>query len=359
MLYATIMAGGAGTRFWPASRKSNPKQLLNLAGERSMIQATVDRLDGLVDKQHLLIVTNKSLVAPISQQLPEVPTDSIIGEPAKRDTAPCIGLAAAWIAAQDPDATMVVMPADHVIRPDDVFQAALQQAASLVEQDPAQIVTFGIKPTYPAEAFGYIERDDGSVPEVRFPTYAVKRFREKPDSETARQFLAAGSFYWNSGIFVWKAKTILAALAEFEPDMFSHIKKIGQAVGSPNFNDVLEAEFCAIKGTSIDYAVMERYDKVRVIEAPFEWDDLGNWSAVPRLKGVDEQGNTIDAKHLGIDTSNTIVRAADGHLIVTIGVKDCIIVQTPNATLVADKNNESAIKQIVAQLEEKEWLDYL
>ena len=254
---------------------------------------------------------------------------------------------------------MVVMPADHVIRPDDAFQAALQQAASLVEQDPAQIVTFGIKPTYPAEAFGYIERDDGSLPEVRFPTYAVKRFCEKPDSETARQFLAAGSFYWNSGIFVWKAKTILAALAEFEPDMFAHIEKIGQAVGSPNFNNVLEAEFCAIEGTSIDYAVMERYDKVRVIEAPFEWDDLGNWSAVPRLKGVDEQGNTIDAKHLGIDTSNTIVRAADGHLIVTIGVKDCIIVQTPNATLVADKNNESAIKQIVTQLEEKEWLDYL
>lgn len=324
-----------------------------------MIQATVDRLDGLVDKQHLLIVTNKSLVAPISKQLPEVPAESIIGEPAKRDTAPCIGLAAAWIAAQDPDATMVVMPADHVIRPDDVFQAALKQAASLVEQDPEQIVTFGIKPTYPAEAFGYIERDADPLPEVRFPTFAVKRFREKPDSDTARQFLEAGSFYWNSGIFVWKAKTILAALAEFQPEMFAHVEKIGNAVGSPKFNEVLEEEFCAIKGTSIDYAVMERYDKVRVIEAPFEWDDLGNWSAVPRLKGVDEQGNTIDAKHLGIDTSNTIVRAADGHLIVTIGVNDCIIVQTPKATLVADKNNEGAIKQIVKQLEENEWLDYL
>ncbi len=359
MLYATIMAGGAGTRFWPASRKSNPKQLLNLAGERSMIQATVDRLEGLVDKQHLLIVTNKSLVEPISQQLPEIPAASIIGEPAKRDTAPCVGLAAAWIAAQDPEATMVVMPADHVIQPDDVFQAALLQAAELVELDHAQIVTFGIKPSYPAESFGYIERGDVSDAQVRYPTFAVKRFREKPDTETARQFLAAGSFYWNSGIFVWKAKTILAALAEFEPEMFSHIEKIRQAVGSANFSEVLESEFCQIKGTSIDYAVMERYPQVSVIEAPFEWDDLGNWSAVPRLKGVDEHGNTIDAKHLGIDTRNTIVRAAQGHLVVTIGVKDCIIVQTPNATLVADKSNESAIKDIVKKIEENAWQDYL
>jgi mannose-1-phosphate guanylyltransferase len=154
MLHATIMAGGAGTRFWPASRKSNPKQLLNLAGSRSMIQSTVDRLAGLVDSQHLLIVTNQSLVKSISQQLPDVPIESIIGEPAKRDTAPCIGLAAAWIAAKDPDATMIVMPADHVIRPDHVFQAALKYAAELVEHDPTQIVTFGIKPSYPAECFG-------------------------------------------------------------------------------------------------------------------------------------------------------------------------------------------------------------
>ena len=359
MIFATIMAGGAGTRFWPASTKANPKQLLNLAGERSMIQSTVDRLNGLVDHDHLLIVTNKSLVDAISKQLPEIPAEAIIGEPAKRDTAPCIGLAAAWIAAKDPDATMVVMPADHVIRPDDVFQAALKHAADLVDKDPKQIVTFGIKPTYPADSFGYIERGAVAEGDHAYPTFEVSRFREKPDVQTAQEFLDAGTFYWNSGIFVWKAKTILEALAEFQPEMSSHIQKIGAAVGTPDFANVLETEFCAIKGTSIDYAVMERYPNVKVVEAPYQWDDLGNWSAVPRLKGVDANGNTIDAKHIGLETSNSIIRADDGRLIVTIGMKDCIIVQTGNATLIADKANESAIKQVVAELEKKEWNEYL
>lgn len=359
MLYGTIMAGGAGTRFWPASRKSNPKQLLNLAGQRSMIQDTVDRLDGLIDQEHLLIVTNQSLVDPIAQQLPGVPAGSIIGEPAKRDTAPCVGLAAAWIAAQDPEATMIVMPADHVIQPNDVFQAALRHAAELVENDPAQIVTFGIKPNYPAEAFGYIERGEEPLAGAKIPTYPVQRFREKPDTKTAEAFLAAGSFYWNSGIFVWKAKTILAALAEYEPEMSAHIKIIGAAVGKPDFDSVLNSEFCAIQGKSIDYAVMERYPNVLVVEAPYQWDDLGNWSAVPRLKGVDQNGNTVDGKHLGIDSTDSIIRSADGHLIVTIGMKDCIIVHTENATLVADRGKESEIKEIVAQLEQKKWDEYL
>ena len=157
MIYATIMAGGAGTRFWPASRKATPKQLLNLTGERSMIQSTADRMQGMCGGENLLIVTNKTLVDSISQQLPDVPRSSIIGEPAKRDTAPCVGLAAALVAAKDPEATMIVMPADHVIGPVDVFQNALQHAVSLVEDDPSRIVTFGIKPSYPAEVFGYIE----------------------------------------------------------------------------------------------------------------------------------------------------------------------------------------------------------
>ncbi len=350
MLHATIMAGGTGTRFWPASRKANPKQLLNLTGDRSMIQATADRLKGLCPAENLLIVTNKTLVDPIAAQLPDIPRESIIGEPAKRDTAPCVGLAAAWIAAKDPDATMVVMPADHVIGPDDVFQDALTHAASLVDDDPTRIVTFGIKPTYPAEVFGYIERAAAPIAGARIPSFDVLRFREKPDLETAKQFVDAGSFYWNSGIFVWKAKTILDALTKYEPEMSAHIQKIANSIGTDGFAETLESEFCAIKGTSIDYAVMERYDNVLVVEAPYQWDDLGNWTAVPRLKGSDEKGNTVDGEFLGIDTEHSIIRSEDGHLIVTVGMKDCIVVHTPDATLVADKNNESAIKQVVAEL---------
>jgi mannose-1-phosphate guanylyltransferase/mannose-6-phosphate isomerase len=358
-IYATIMAGGAGTRFWPASRTANPKQLLNLTGERSMIQSTVDRLQGLCSNDQLLIVTNQSLVDPIAAQLPDLPRESLIGEPAKRDTAPCVGLAAAMVAAKNPNATMVVMPADHVIGPDDVFQEALVHAVTLVDQDPSRIVTFGIKPDYPADMFGYIERTDESIDGAKFASYSVERFREKPDVETAKGFLEAGTFYWNAGIFVWKAKTILDALAKHEPEMFARIQTIAAAIGTPDFESVLQTEFTAIKGTSIDYAVMEHYDNVLVVEAPFQWDDLGNWSAIPRLKGVDESGNTVDGKHLGIDTEDSIIRTEDGHLIVTVGMKDCIVVHTKDATLVANRNDEAAIKRIVEELKDRDWSQYL
>ena len=358
-LFVTIMAGGAGTRFWPASRKLNPKQLLKLTGDRSMIQSTVDRLEGLCGPQNLLVLTNASLVEAVAAQLPELPVDSIIGEPAKRDTAPCIGLAAALIAARDPDATMVVMPADHVIQPVERFQESIQQAVAVVEADPAQIVTFGIRPTYPAEVFGYIERGAKRSGDLQFDTFAVERFREKPDTETARKFLDAGTFYWNSGIFVWKAATILRALADCEPEMFSHIQAIQNAIGSDDYQETLGSEFAAIRGKSIDFAVMERYDQVQVIEAPFQWDDLGNWSAIPRLRGVDQQGNTIEGKHLGIDTANSIIRSDDGHLIVTVGMKDCIVVHTDDATLIASKDHEGEIKKVVDQLKQNQWDEYL
>jgi mannose-1-phosphate guanylyltransferase len=359
MLYATIMAGGAGTRFWPASRKTCPKQLLNLVGSRSMIQATVDRLQGLVEPENLLIVTNQILVEQIAEQLPEVPSSSIIGEPAKRDTAPCIGLAAAWIAARDPEAIMIVSPADHVISPTEAFQATIRQAVELVKSDETRLVTLGIEPTHPAEMFGYIERDPKLLGDVPYPTYRVVRFREKPDRDTAIQFVESGNFYWNSGIFIWKAKTILAALKQFEPEMSSHLEKIGQSAKSSDFLNVINEEFTSIKGKSIDYAVMEHYSNVLVIAAPFSWDDLGNWSAIPRLEGVDDQGNTIQASHLGLNTTGSIIRGEEGHLIVTLGVKNLIVVHTSNATLIAHRDDESAIKQIVSRLEQNGWDAYL
>ncbi|MEO8498660.1 MAG: mannose-1-phosphate guanylyltransferase, partial [Planctomycetota bacterium] len=242
-LHAVIMAGGAGTRFWPASRAALPKQLLNLVGEQTMIQETLARITDLVSAQDVLVVTNQSLVEAIRGQLPALPPEAIIGEPCKRDTAPCVGLAAAIVARDDADATMVVMPSDHVIRDSDAFHAAIRRASELVERDPKRIITFGIRPSYPAESFGYIERgepltsDDGS--EVEIAVYPVKMFREKPSAQVAEQYLATGGFYWNSGIFVWKAKTILAALAEFEPAMHEHIQAIAAAYGRDSFSETL------------------------------------------------------------------------------------------------------------------------
>lgn len=361
MLYAVIMAGGAGTRFWPASRDLFPKQLLHLAGERSMLQSTVDRLGKLAPPDRVLIATRANLVSAVREQLPELPAAAILAEPCQRDTAACIGLAAVHVARRDPAATMVVLPSDHVITPDSEFQHAIGYAAQLATERPGRIVTFGIRPTYPAESFGYIERGV-RLPAPRSddpPTYQTVRFREKPQEEVARQYLEAGTFYWNSGIFVWQAKTILDALAEHQPALMAHLNTIGDAIDTPNYAAVLEREFTAIKGVSVDYAVMEHARDVVVVEAPFAWDDVGSWQAMARLHKADEHGNTRLGEHLGIDTAGTIVRSVGGHLIVTVGCRDMLVVHTPDATLVADKNQEEQIRHVVKQLRERGWTRYL
>ncbi|MHC4178323.1 MAG: mannose-1-phosphate guanylyltransferase, partial [Planctomycetota bacterium] len=368
MLHAVIMAGGTGTRFWPESRAGRPKQLLTMVGQSTMIRATVDRLGELVPPQRVIVATTAQLAGKIAEELPELPREAILAEPCKRNTAPCIGLAALSVNRHDPDATMAVMPADHVIGPDESFQEAIRFAAALVDEQAQRIVTFGIRPSYPAESFGYIERGEplalgplgdcsdfrepkmGLSPSGTPPVYLVKQFREKPDAKTAAEYLESGRFYWNSGIFVWKAQTILDALAEYQPEMYGHLQAIADAADTPQFAQVLSSEFAAIKGISIDYAVMEHATDVLMIEAPFDWDDLGSWQSLARLRGADERGNTIAAKHLGLSTEGTIVRGGDDHLIVTLGLSDCIIVHTPDATLVANKHDEESIRQVVELL---------
>src|SRR6478672_457715 len=307
MLHAIVMAGGTGTRFWPASRNDAPKQLLQLVGEQTMLRQTVDRLGDLAPKDRQLIVTNKRLVETIQGQLPELPAAAIVGEPCKRDTAPCVGLAALLVSRTDPEATMAVMPADHVIRPAEKFQAAIRQAAALVDASPGRIVTFGIKPTYPAEIFGYILRGERlGRPASDAATFKVKQFKEKPDATTAKKYVESGEYYWNSGIFVWRAQTILDALRQRQPEMLAHLEKIVKAWDSSERAAVFEREFTAIKPISIDYAVMEHATDVAVIEAPFEWDDLGGWQSLARLAGSDANGNTVIGKHLALNTEGTI-----------------------------------------------------
>ena len=365
MLHAVIMAGGSGTRFWPESRAARPKQLLRLIGERSMIQSTVDRLSALVPPERILVVTNQQLIAGLREQLPDVPPESLVGEPCRRDTAPCIGLAALLVSREDPDAIMAVMPADHVIQPDTAFVQAISLAEYLVRQSPDRLITFGIRPTYPAESFGYIEREAelslADRPEAvgTAPVYQVNRFREKPSADVAREYLEAGTFYWNSGIFVWQAATILRQLEARQPEMVARLRTIVAAAGSKAYAQVFAREFEAIRGISIDYAVMEHAEDVLVVEAPFSWDDVGSWQAIARLAGTDDEGNTIAGRHLGLRTSGTIVRGPDDHLIVTLGVSDLIVVHTPDATLVASKHDEESIRQLVKLIAEQGWQQYL
>lgn len=360
MLHAIVMAGGSGTRFWPASRAALPKQLLPLAGERTLLEDTVARLEGLVPPERVLVVTSARLLAAARRQLPQVPEAGLVGEPCKRDTAPCIGLAALLVSRHDPDATMAVMPSDHVITPAAKFQDAIRQAAALVAEAPGRLVTFGIRPTYPAESFGYIQQGAAlAVAPGAAPAHVVARFREKPPAQVAAEYLAAGDSLWNAGIFVWKAATILAALRERQPDCLAHLERIAAAWDGPDREAVFAHEFAAIKGISIDYAVLEHAADVVVIEAPFTWDDLGGWSAVARQRGVDAEGNTIVGRHLGIDSVRTIVHAADDHLVVTMGLEDMLVVHTPDATLVADRTREEAVRKVVAELEKRGWQEYL
>lgn len=360
MLHAIVMAGGSGTRFWPASRAALPKQLLALAGTRTLLQDTVARLDGLVPPDRTLVVTAARLLDAARSQLPGLPADSFVGEPCKRDTAPCIGLAALLVLRHDPDAVMAVMPSDHVIGPVARFQAALRQAAALVAAQPRRLVTFGIRPTYPAEGFGYIEQGPAlAVGPGDAPAHAVARFKEKPPARVAAEYLAAGTFLWNAGIFVWRADTIVAALAARQPECLARLRSIVAAWDGPDRDRVFAAEFAEIRGISIDYAVLEHAAEVAVIEAPFSWDDLGGWSAVARQRGADDRGNTIVGRHLGIDTTGTIVHAAGGHLVVTMGLADMLVVHTPDATLVANRGHEEAVRKVVVELEQRGWNEFL
>ncbi len=360
MLHAVIMAGGSGTRFWPESREARPKQLLRLTGERSMLQSTVDRLSGLVSDDRILVVTGRGIAAAVSEQLPQLKPNQILAEPCRRDTAPCIGWAALAVAQHDPDATLVVLPSDHVIEPVAEFRRAVEHAVRLIEAEPDRIVTFGIKPTYPAAIYGYIERGEAISGDTAAPaSFRAVRFREKPQVETAREYLAAGTFYWNSGIFVWKARTILDALAKQQPAMLEHLERIVKSSTTNDAAAVLEREFTAIRGISIDYAVLEQATNIVVVEAPFTWDDVGSWQAIARLRGTDEQGNTVLGRHVGVNTDGCIVRSNDEHVVVTLGLKDCLVVHTDGATFVANKHDEEAVREVVRQLRERGWTDVL
>ncbi len=347
MLHSVIMSGGSGTRFWPRSRHAMPKQLLPFTDDKSMIQQAAERTEDWIPSERTWVVTNKKQLSATEQQLSQLASSQFIVEPTGRNTAPCIGLAATVLLAKDPNATMLVMPADHLISQQNSFKKSVEQAEDILKKNPNAFILFGVRPSYPATGFGYIEQgepiDDG--------VFNVQSFREKPDLPTATQFLKTGKFYWNCGIFVWRADRILAALEKLEPEIFSHLQKLQQSIHQKNWESVLESEFPKMKSISIDYAVLEHAKDVLVLEAPFDWDDLGSWQALARINGMDKKGNSIDATFCGEETTGSIVYSSDkNHLIATYGLDNLIIVHTNDATLVARKDDEQGLKQLVAKL---------
>ena len=359
MFHALIMAGGGGTRFWPRSRQKRPKQFLQLAGDRTLLQQAFDRVEGPVDPKNMWVITAAMHQEEASRQLDAVPEDHVIGEPMGRDTAACIGLGAALIARQDPSATMLVMPADHVIEPMQEFRRAIQVAEQMADEHPAALITFGIPPSYPATGYGYIHRGPVVTHRQGIGVFRVQAFREKPTRDTAERFLTSGEFFWNSGIFVWKAATILKALAERQPKLHAAVERIAEAWPTPQREAVLRKEYEGLDRISIDYAVMEHAKEVLVVQAPFRWDDVGSWLALERMHPQDADGNTVLALHCGLRTKSCVIAADADHLVTTVGVENLLIVQDGNATLVADRRDEAAIKQLVELLKIKGLEKYL
>jgi mannose-1-phosphate guanylyltransferase len=345
-----VMAGGGGTRFWPRSRAARPKQFLTFSGERTLLQGTLDRIEAQVPAERTWVITSAAHRDEALQQLPDVPANQVVGEPTGRDTAACIGLGAALIVRGDPDATMAVMPADHVIEPEQEFRRALHAAEQLADEFPEALITFGIRPTSPATGYGYIHRGAVVAQRQGVSAFEVRGFREKPSRDVAEKYVASGEYDWNSGIFVWKARTILGELERLKPGIHESVRRIADAWDTARRHQVFRDEYARVEKISVDFAVMEKAARVLVAQAPYQWDDVGSWLALERRNPQDAQGNTVQAQHVGINTSGCVIVADAGHLIATIGVSNLLIIQDGDATLIADRRDEGTVKEIVARL---------
>lgn len=345
---AVIMAGGRGERFWPKSRNSCPKQFLSLTSDgETMIQKTVRRLLPLVDMSDIYIVTNAAYGSLVAEQLPDIPKENILSEPAARNTAPCIAFAAAVINRKYDDAIMMVLPSDHLIGLEDIYINTLKKAAKVAAQD-GNLVTIGITPEYPETGYGYI--NFGSEDESG--AYKVERFVEKPDLATAEMYFTSGKYLWNSGMFVWKLSTILDNIRRLMPDIYEGAVRIGEAYGTDSFNEVLVREFTAFRSESVDFGIMERAENIYTIPGSFGWDDVGSWLAVERINKTDSDNNYITGDVISVASRHTTV-CGGKRLIAAVGLEDVIIVDTDDAVLVCSKNSTQDVKKVIAQLREQ------
>lgn len=358
MLFAVIMAGGSGTRFWPWSRDNIPKHALNIYGKTPLLYETIGRISPNIPLNNVLVVTTQSQIEIIKNILPDFPVENIIAEPFGRDTAPCIGLASIIIEKRRSNSVMAVMPADQIIKEADKFIETIE-IANLLAKKSDSLITFGVKPNAPSVHYGYIHRGDKKEVINGISIYDATGFKEKPDKDTAQKYLNTGEYYWNSGIFVWSTKTILSCIKQFAPELWPGLSRIQQRLNTVDEIKVIEEEYRRFKKISIDYAILEKAKNVKVIEANFSWDDAGTWKALERLNKQDDRGNTILAKHSGINTNNCIIAGKKDHLITTVNVSDLIIVQTTDATLICNKDKDEDIKELVRKLKEQGLDRYL
>lgn len=355
---AVIMAGGKGERFWPKSRSNYPKQFLSLTNDgKTMIQLTAERLLPLVNYDDMYIVTNKSYVSLVAEQLPNIPKDNILAEPIAKNTAPAIGLAAAMIQYKYDDAIMLVLPSDHLIKQNQMYIDTLKTAIN-VAKEGKNLVTIGITPTYPETGYGYINYGHSNFSEKYSNVYEVERFVEKPDIEKAKEYLESGNYIWNSGMFVWKASTILDSFKEILPDTYEGLLDIKKTIGKDIFEDVLFEKFTKFRSESIDYGIMEKSSNIYTIPGTFGWDDVGSWLALERINKTNEFGNSVIGNVITINSKNSIIYGNE-KLIATVGIDDLIIVDTNDAMLICSKECTQDVKKVIENLKICNRTEYL
>lgn len=351
-MIALIMAGGSGTRFWPASRARAPKQFLNVAGNRSMLQLTVDRLLPMIPIRDIYIVTAASQVNLVRSHLPALAPQNIIIEPFGMNTAACIALSSEYLKQYyENDTTMIVLPADHVIRDTDAFLAALQKADLAAQKE--RLITFGILPDYPATGYGYIEA--GALQEDGL--YAVKRFQEKPDRATAQSFLTQGNFYWNSGMFCWSIASIDAAFRSYLPEMANLCSQISSLWQSAGFDADISSIYAKLPRLPIDIGIMEQAESRFVIPVDLGWSDVGSWKALADISGGDADGNYSKSAYLAVDAQNNFIHSSK--FTALIGVQELCVIETPDAILVCPKSRSEEVKKVVDYLKAKQHQELL
>lgn len=356
-LYCIIMAGGSGTRFWPRSRKAKPKQFLTIFGNESLLQSTINRFARFIREDSIYIVSNRGQKEVLEEQTARLPKKNLIYEPIGRNTLPAIGLAALYIAKNDPEGIMVVSPADHLIKNDELFQQSVTTAVQIADEKNG-IVTIGITPNAPATGYGYIEIADEIKTGQTIRSFEVNRFVEKPKQETAIQYLSSGKFFWNAGIFVFKVSVFLKAVERHAPLIYTHFMKIAQTMDTPEYENTLSELYPQMESISIDYGIMEKAGNVFLVQGDFVWNDLGSWEQVYQFGEKDKAQNASAGEVIFQDTKNSYAWASDG-LLAVVGMDDVIVVKENNMVLVCNRTHAESMKQIVDELKSRQLDKYL
>ena len=359
--YAVIMAGGGGTRLWPVSRKESPKQLLPLLGKETLFQSTVARLEKLFPPERILVVTVAEQAQVMKEQVPSIPEENYLIEPAPRGTASVVALAAAVLKKRDPQAVMTIQTADHHIRNRDLFLYLIRAAFDVAEKD--YLVTLGITPTFPSTGYGYIQQGEPLDGDYKYPVYTVKRFKEKPDEATAQELLRSGDHSWNSGMFVWRVDAILAEIERQMPELFQSVSEIASAWDEAHRDEILRTNWNELKSQTIDYGVMEKAERVAVLPAGgLGWSDVGSWDSLFEVLLPDMNGNVAvnSQNQLAVDTHNTLIYSTnDQRLVVTIGLDDIVVVDSDEVLMICKTDQAQKVRDVVEHLKKHNQEKYL